>query len=35
NTGVLTEEEVLVTGLTLEEIRSQSFRKILEGRKII
>ncbi len=33
NSGAITEEEVLATGLTLEEIRSRSFKKILEGRK--
>ncbi|HHH50628.1 MAG TPA: phosphoenolpyruvate kinase [Saprospiraceae bacterium] len=33
NSGAITEEEVLATGLTLNEIRSRSFRKILEGRK--
>ncbi|MCY7290864.1 MAG: phosphoenolpyruvate kinase [Ferruginibacter sp.] len=33
NSGAITEEEVLVTGLTLEEIRSRSFKKILENRK--
>ncbi len=32
NSGAITEEEVLATGLTLEEIRSRSFKKILEGR---
>ena len=32
NSGAITEEEVLVTGLTLEEIRSRSFKKILENR---
>jgi len=35
NSGAITEEEVLATGLTLEEIRSRSFLKILEGRKRI
>ncbi len=35
NSGAISEEEVLATGLTLEEIRSRSFRKILEGRKKI
>jgi citrate lyase beta subunit len=34
NSGAITEEEVLVTGLTLEEIRSRSFKKILENRKM-
>lgn len=33
NSGAITEEEVLVTGLTLEEIRTRSFKKILENRK--
>jgi citrate lyase beta subunit len=33
NSGAITEEEVLVTGLTLEEIRGRSFKKILENRK--
>jgi citrate lyase beta subunit len=32
NSGAITEEEVLKTGLTMEEIRSRSFKKILEGR---
>ena len=32
NSGAITEEEVLKTGLTLEEIRSRSFKKILENR---
>ena len=35
NSGAITEEEVLATGLTLAEIRSRSFLKILEGRKKI
>ncbi len=34
NSGAITEEEVLVTGLTLDEIRSRSFKKILENRKM-
>ena len=34
NSGAITEEEVLVTGLTLDEIRSRSFKKILENRKV-
>lgn len=34
NSGAITEEEVLVTGLTLDEIRSRSFKKILENRKL-
>lgn len=33
NSGAISEEEVLRTGLTLEEIRSRSFKKILENRK--
>ncbi|MEP6676654.1 MAG: phosphoenolpyruvate kinase [Ferruginibacter sp.] len=33
NSGAITEEEVMATGLTLEEIRSRSFKKILENRK--
>ena len=33
NSGAITEEEVLATGLTLEEIRTRSFKKILENRK--
>ncbi len=33
NSGAITEEEVLATGLTLEEIRSRSFKFILENRK--
>lgn len=33
NSGAITEEEVLVTGLTIEEIRGRSFKKILENRK--
>lgn len=32
NSGAITEEEVLATGLTPEEIRTRSFIKILEGR---
>lgn len=32
NCGAITEEEFLATGLTLEEIRTRSFHKILEGR---
>lgn len=34
NSGAITEEEVLVTGLTLDEIRGRSFKKILENRKM-
>lgn len=33
NCGAISEEETLVTGLTLEEIRSRSFYKILKGRR--
>lgn len=33
NCGAITEKEALVTGLTLEEIRSRSFYKILLGRR--
>lgn len=33
NSGAITEEEVLRTGLTMQEIRYRSFKKILEGRK--
>ncbi|MBS1515617.1 MAG: phosphoenolpyruvate kinase [Bacteroidetes bacterium] len=33
NCGAISEEEVLKTGLTLEEVRGRSFLKILEGRK--
>lgn len=33
NCGAITEEEALATGLTLEEIRSRSFYRILEGRR--
>ena len=33
NCGAITEEEALVTGLTIEEIRSRSFYRILEGRR--
>lgn len=33
NCGAITEKEVLATGLTLEEIRSRSFYKILQGRR--
>ncbi len=32
NSGAITLEEVLATGLTLEEIRGRSFKKILENR---
>ncbi len=33
NSGALTEEEALATGLTLDELRSRSFVKILAGRR--
>jgi citrate lyase beta subunit len=33
NCGAISEEEVLATGLTLEEIRTRSFYKILQGRR--
>jgi len=33
NCGAISEEEALVTGLTIDEIRSRSFYKILEARK--
>lgn len=33
NCGAISEEEVLATGLTLNEIRSRSFYRILEGRR--
>jgi hypothetical protein len=33
NCGAITEEEALVTGLTLDELRSRSFVKILQGRR--
>jgi citrate lyase beta subunit len=32
--GAITEDEALATGLTLEEIRSRSFLKILQGRRL-
>jgi citrate lyase beta subunit len=32
NSGAITEEEVLRTGLTMDEIRGRSFKKILENR---
>jgi hypothetical protein len=31
--GAITEQEAQATGLTLEELRSRSFLKILEGRR--
>jgi len=33
NCGAITEEEAMATGLTLEEIRSRSFYRILQGRR--
>ncbi|HEX5655355.1 MAG TPA: phosphoenolpyruvate kinase [Chitinophagaceae bacterium] len=33
NCGAISEKEVLATGLTIEEIRSRSFYKILQGRR--
>ena len=33
NSGALTEQEALATGLTLDELRSRSFVKILQGRR--
>jgi citrate lyase beta subunit len=33
NCGAISEEEVLVTGLTLDEVRTRSFYRILEGRR--
>ena len=33
NSGALTEEEALASGLTLDELRSRSFVKILKGRR--
>jgi citrate lyase beta subunit len=33
NSGALTEEEALATGLTLDELRSRSFVRILKGRR--
>jgi citrate lyase beta subunit len=33
NCGAITEKEALATGLTIEEIRSRSFYKILQGRR--
>ncbi len=35
NCGAITEPEALATGLTLEEIRTRSFYKILQGRKAL
>jgi hypothetical protein len=33
NSGALTEEEALATGLTLEELRGRSFVKMLNARR--
>jgi citrate lyase beta subunit len=33
NSGAITEEEVLITGLTIAEIQGRSFKQILENRK--
>jgi hypothetical protein len=33
NCGAVSEEEVVATGLTMEEIRTRSFFRILEGRR--
>ena len=33
NCGAITEEEALATGLTMDEIRSRSFYKILQNRR--
>jgi len=33
NCGAITEEEALATGLTLAELRSRSFVKIMKGRR--
>ena len=33
NCGAISEKEVLVTGLTMEEVRSRSFYRIIEGRR--
>ena len=35
NCGAISEEEVLATGLTIDEVHSRSFYKILEGRRKI
>jgi len=34
NCGAITEEEALATGLTLDELRSRSFVKIMKGRRL-
>jgi len=33
NCGAINEEDALASGLTIEEIRSRSFYKILQGRR--
>src|SRR5207244_10953564 len=33
NCGAITEDEALATGLTLDELRSRSFVKIMKGRR--
>lgn len=33
NCGAITDDEALTTGLTLDELRSRSFLKIIEGRR--
>jgi len=33
NSGAISEEEVLATGLTIDEIKTRSFAKILKGRR--
>jgi hypothetical protein len=33
NCGAISEEDATATGLTIEEIRSRSFYKILQGRR--
>ena len=33
NCGAISEEEILATGLTLEEVQTRSFFRILEGRR--
>ena len=35
NCGAITEQEALATGLTLDELRSRSFVKILKGRRAV
>ncbi len=34
NSGAITEEEVVATGLTIDEIRTRSFAEILKGRRV-